>query len=176
MTEPAARQLVVGRLRKPHGLKGECSVFPITDDPEEIFAVGRKLWLLALDGRAVAGPLEISRSRGYHREWLLSFAGHDSREAVDGWRDLLVVVPRAEARPPEGEEVYLDELVGFSVRGTKGEPLGVVSNWYELPGGIMLEVQGPKREFMLPYRKEFVREVDRQGRGLVVETIDGLIE
>ncbi|MGE0552455.1 MAG: ribosome maturation factor RimM [Gemmatimonadales bacterium] len=176
MTEPAARHLVVGRLRKPHGLKGEVSVFPITDEPEEIFAVGRRVWLLALDGGTVAGPLEITRSRGYHREWLLFFADHESRDAVDGWRDLLIAVPRAEARPPEGDEVYVDELVGFSVRGTKGEPLGVVSNWFELPTGITLEVQGPKREFMLPYRKRFVREVDREGRALVVEAIDGLIE
>ncbi|MEZ4588084.1 MAG: ribosome maturation factor RimM [Gemmatimonadales bacterium] len=176
MSDPAARHLVVGRLRKPHGLKGEVSVFPITGEPEEIFAVGRSVWLLALDGGSVAGPLEITRARGYHREWLLSFAGHESRDAVDGWRDLLLAVPRADARPPEGDEVYVDELVGFAVRGAMGEPLGVVSNWYELPGGITLEVQGPKREFMLPYRKQFVREVDREGRALVVEAIDGLFE
>ena len=47
---------------------------------------------------------------------------------------------------------------------------------YELPAGLMIEVQGPKREFLLPYKKEFVREVDREARRLVVTPPEGLIE
>jgi ribosomal 30S subunit maturation factor RimM len=47
---------------------------------------------------------------------------------------------------------------------------------YELPGGLVIEVQGPKREFLLPYRQEFIRRVDRAGRLLIVAPPDGLIE
>ena len=47
---------------------------------------------------------------------------------------------------------------------------------YELPSGLMIEVQGPKREFLLPYKKEFVRQVDRGGRRLVVTPPEGLVE
>lgn len=65
-----ARLLAVGRLRKPHGLKGECAVFPLTEEPEDRFARGRALWLLNLAGETVAGPLTVARSRGYHRQWL----------------------------------------------------------------------------------------------------------
>ena len=57
-----------------------------------------------------------------------------------------------------------------------GTPLGLVSALYETPAGLMIEVQGPKREFLLPYKKEFVREVDRAGRRLVVTPPEGLIE
>lgn len=57
-----------------------------------------------------------------------------------------------------------------------GTPLGLVSAWYELPAGLMLEVQGPKREFLLPFKKEFVPEVDREARRLIVTPPDGLIE
>ncbi len=45
-----------------------------------------------------------------------------------------------------------------------------------MPAGLMIEVQGPRREFLLPYRKEFVREVDRDGRRLVVTPPEGLVE
>jgi len=55
-------------------------------------------------------------------------------------------------------------------------PLGLVSAVYELPAGLMIEVQGPRREFLLPYKKEFVRQVDRAGRKLVVTLPEGLIE
>ena len=81
-----------------------------------------------------------------------------------------------QSNPPEGDEVYLHELDGFAVRLPDETPLGLVSAVYELPAGLMIEVQGPRREFLLPYKKEFVRQVDRAGRKLVVTLPEGLIE
>lgn len=171
-----ARHLVVGRLRKPHGLKGDCTLFPLTGEPHTVFAPGRAVWLVGLDGKVLAGPITIERSREYHREWLIKFAGADGRDALDPWRGAFLAVPEAELKPPEGDEVYLHELAGFSVRQQDGTPLGLVSAVYELPAGLMIEVQGPKREFLLPYKKEFVREVDRAERRLVVAPPEGLVE
>jgi 16S rRNA processing protein RimM len=172
----AARHLVVGRLRKPHGLKGDVTLFPLTDDPAAVFAPGRPVWLVGLDGEEVAGPLTIERSRVYHRAWLVKFEGADSRDALDPWRGLFLAVPAEQLTPPSGDEVYLHELEGFSVRLPDETPLGLVSAVYELPAGVMIEVQGPKREFLLPYKKEFVRSVDREGRRLVVTPPEGLVE
>ena len=171
-----ARHIVVGRLRKPHGLKGDVTLFPLTDAPDTMLAAGSEVWLVGLDGEAVAGPLTIERSRSYHRAWLLKFAGAEGREALEPWRGLFVAVPAERLTPPAGDEVWLHELAGFSVRLADGTPLGLVSTVYEMPAGLMIEVQGPRREFMLPYRKEFVREVDREGRRLVVTPPEGLIE
>jgi 16S rRNA processing protein RimM len=173
---PAARHLVVGRLRKPHGLKGDVTLFPLTSDAAEVFAPGRAVWLVGLDGEPVAGPIIIERSRTYHREWLVKFEGADSRDALDPWRGLFLAVPAEQLTPPAGDEVYLHELEGFSVRLPDETPLGLVSAVYELPAGLMIEVQGPKREFLLPYKKEFVRSVDREGRRLVVTPPEGLVE
>jgi 16S rRNA processing protein RimM len=131
---------------------------------------------VGLDGEVVAGPLTIERSRGYHREWLVKFAGADGREALEPWRGLFLAVPSERLTPPAEGEVYLHELAGFSVRLPDATPLGLVSAVYEMPAGPMIEVQGPQREFLLPYRKEFVREVDRAGRRLVVTPPEGLIE
>jgi 16S rRNA processing protein RimM len=172
----AARQVVVGRLRKPHGLKGECTLFPLTDDPETIFAPGREVWVVNLAGETVAGPLLVERSRSYHREWLVKFAGVESRDALDEFRKHFLGVPAGALGPLEDDEVYLHELDGFSVRLPDDTPLGLVSAVYELPAGIMIEVQGPKREFLLPYKKEFVQQVDRAGRKLVVTPPEGLLE
>ncbi|HJP56606.1 MAG TPA: PRC-barrel domain-containing protein, partial [Gemmatimonadales bacterium] len=92
------------------------------------------------------------------------------------WRGLFLGAPVDTLAPPDGDEVYLHELEGFAVRREDGTPLGLVSAVYEMPGGLMLEVQGPKREFMLPYRKEFVVQVDRQARKLTVAPPEGLID
>ena len=169
-------QVVVGRLRKPHGLKGECTLFPLTDDPETIFAPGREVWVVDLAGEIVAGPLTVERSRDYHRQWLVKFAGIETRDALEELRKHFLGVPAAALGPLEDDEVYLHELDGFSVRLPDQTPLGLVSAVYELPAGIMIEVQGPKREFLLPYKKEFVQQVDRAGRRLVVTPPEGLIE
>lgn len=171
-----ARHLVVGRLRKPHGLKGEITVFPLTDDPGAVFAPGRSVWIVNLAGEEVAGPFEIERSRDYHREWLMKVRGVELRDAWEPWRGLFLGAPIETLAPPEGDEVYLHELAGFAVRGAGGEPLGIVSDVYELPAGVMIEVQGPKREFLLPYRREFVVEVDRAARRLVVAPPAGLLD
>lgn len=171
-----ADYVVVGRLRKPHGLKGEFTLFPLTDAPEETLAEGREVWVLGLDGEIVAGPLRLERSRGYHREWLVKFAGLDARGPVEPWRGRFLGVPAGTLPGPAEDEVYLGELAGFSVRLPDGTALGLVSAVYELPAGITIEVQGPKREFLLPFRKEFVQRIERGARRLVVTPPDGLVE
>ena len=168
--------VIVGRLRKPHGLKGDCTLFPLTDTPETVFTPGRQVWVVDLGGETVAGPLTLERSRSYHREWLVKFAGIESRDALDPFRGQFLGVPQEVLGPLADDEVYLHELDGFSVRLADETPLGLVSAVYELPSGVMIEVQGPKREFLLPYKKEFVQRVDRAGRRLVVSPPEGLIE
>lgn len=172
--DEGARRLVVGRVRKPHGLKGEVAVFPLTDDPAEVLAVGRQVWVVDLEGEPVVGPLTVARSRQHHREWLVTFKGWGDRSAVETLVQTFLAMPAEQLKPPVGDEVYLDELVGFAVRSVEGEALGLVTRYYELPGGLTIEVQGPKREFLMPYRKEMVREVDRAGRRLVVDLPEGL--
>lgn len=171
-----SRLLVVGRLRKPHGLKGEVAVFPLTDQPAGIFTPGRVVTLQDLGGNPLGEPVTIERARPFHREWLLKFKGLDDRDSLEAMRDTLLSLPAEELKPPEGDEVYLHELAGFAVRGLNDEALGVVTGLYEMPGGLMLEVQGVKREFLLPYKKEFVRSVNREDRRLVVQVPDGLLD
>jgi 16S rRNA processing protein RimM len=167
---------VVGRLRKPHGLKGDCAVFPLTDAPERVFAAGSTLWVVDLNGDTVAGPLEVSHSRAYHREWLVAFRGMATRTEVEHLGGGFLAVPQKVLEPPGGNEVYLDELPGFAVIDSSGASLGLVTGWYDLPGGLALEVQGPKREFLIPFRKEWVVRVDRENRRFVVDVPEGLTD
>jgi 16S rRNA processing protein RimM len=170
------RLLAVGRLRKPHGLKGECAVFPLTDRPDQVFVAGRQLRRLGLDGTPLGEALVIERSRSFHREWLLKFQGLEHRDALQEWRGQFLGAAADQLDPPAADEVYVHELEGFAVRDGDGVALGLVTAMYDLPAGLTLEVQGPRREFLLPFRKEFVRQVDRSARVLVVELPEGLVE
>jgi 16S rRNA processing protein RimM len=175
MTDAAAPPIVIGRVRKPHGLKGELAVFPLTDDPQAAFVVGREMQLLDLAGEPV-GTVTISQARIYHREVLLKFRDHDKREAVEEYRTLFLAVPRDVLAPLEDGEVYQQELVGWAVRDEAGEPVGIVSAVYDLPQGPTIEIQGPKREFLLPFRAPYVTQVDRATRRLMVSVPEGLGE
>jgi 16S rRNA processing protein RimM len=175
VTESGPRRLVVGRLRKPHGLKGEFTVFPLTSTPQVVFAAGSKLMRVGLDG-APLGELEIESARPYHREWLVKFRGIADRPTLDSFRGAFLSAEAGILTEPEGDEVYLHELDGFSVRDETGQPLGLVTNLFELASGLMLEVQGPKREFLLPYKKEFVVGGERKERRLVVRVPNGLLD
>lgn len=170
-----AAPIVVGRVRKPHGLKGELSIFPLTDTPDEVYVPGRVLQVLNLGGDVV-GEVTVETARGYHREWLIRFTDHANREAVESYRQHFLAVDRAVLPPLDDGEIYQQELVGFAVRDEAGTPLGIVSSVYELPAGVTIEVQGPKREFMLPFRAEYVVESDIAGRRLVVRIPDGLLD
>lgn len=177
MTDPGrARYLAVARLRKPHGLKGEFSLFPLTGNPAAVFTPGRTLVRLQLDGAVVGGPVVVERSRGYHREWLIKFKGIESRSEMETWRGQFLAAAAEELPPPEEGEVYVHELEGFAVKGEDGGAIGLVTGIYDLPAGLTIEVQGPKREFLLPFKKEFVRQVLRETRTLVVALPEGLLE
>jgi len=170
------RHVAVGRLRKPHGLKGEFAVFPLTADAAAIFGTGRRLVRLTLDGAVVGEPVEIERSRPFHREWLVKFRGLDARGDLETWRGQFLGAVAEELQPPGEDEVYVHELEGFAVRQEDGTALGLVTSLFDLPAGLTLEVQGPKREFLLPFKKEFVRQVLREERALVVVLPDGLLD
>jgi 16S rRNA processing protein RimM len=176
VTPEPPRHVAVARLRKPHGLKGDVTVFPLTGDPDAMFAPGRPLWVLDLGGNVVGGPLVVERSRAYHREWLLAFRGIENRDALEPWRGSFLGIPAEDLGPLAPEEVYLHELEGFAVQLEDGQAVGLVSRLYELPAGLTIEVQGPKREFLLPYKREFVRKVDRDARRLTVALPDGLLD
>ena len=170
------RHLVVGRLRKPHGLKGSVTVFPLTDQPAAVYVEDGSLWVMGLDGELQGGPLVVEWAKPYHREWLLKFRGYDRVEAVEALREKFLSAPQSRLPAPAAGEVYLHELEGFAVARADGTALGIVSAYFETPAGVMIEVQGPKREFLLPFKKEFVVQVDSEGRRLVVAPPEGLID
>ena len=116
--------------------------------------------------------MTIERSRSYHREWRIS-----SRAPTGASRSIrgggVPGGPGRRARPPVGDEVYLHELDGFAVRLPDETPARPGRARCTSAVGLMIEVQGPKREFLLPYKKEFVAR-STGGARLVVTPPEGL--
>jgi len=152
--------VVVGRIVKPHGLKGEVQVEPLTEHDER-FAVGRTL-VLAPDVDAEGVPVSIEASRRHKRRWLVKFERIDDRTHAEQRAGYYLLIPHDEVLHARAEgEFFLHALAGCEVRDDTGRSLGNVISVIESKGPALLEIGEPggRRRF-LPFVKAFVRRVD----------------
>ena len=171
---PNEELVVVGRIRRSHGLHGIVVVEPLTASPEEVFTPGRELIAGTVKGEAAvpARSLRIELAEPFQGGFRVQFAGIADRNEADRWRDRYVLSPRADLPEPGENEIYLYDLVGLTVEASR-EIIGTVLAYYELPHDVMIEVERPSGSVMIPYR--FVTEVDLDAKRLVVEPPEGLL-
>ena len=170
-----AAYLAVARFRKAHGLKGEALFWVLTDEPEKVFAVGRRLTPIDDDGNPIGDPLEIERERSYHRNWLLKFREVPERGTLEEWDQVLLGVPSDEVTPPRDDEMYEHEIAGACVVA-KGEVIGTVRSLLDIPGGKLLLVDVRGREVMVPFRKPILVSVSRSERKIEIDPPEGLLD
>ncbi|UCD25534.1 MAG: 16S rRNA processing protein RimM [Gemmatimonadota bacterium] len=170
-----AAYLAVARFRKPHGLKGDAVCWVLTDDPEQVFTVGRLLTPVDEQGNRIGEPLEIERERRYHRSWLLKFRGIADRGVLERWDQILLGVPREELTPPSEQQMYEHEVPGATVVAN-GEVVGEVTRVVEAAGGRLLAVDMNGREVLVPFSKPIVVSVDRAAKRIEIDPPEGLLE
>jgi 16S rRNA processing protein RimM len=169
-------QLVVGRITRPHGVRGELAVEVRTDDPELRLAAGA---VLATDP-AAAGPLTVVRARWHSGRLLLSFDGISDRDQADELRGVLLVVDSADLEDPADPDEFRDhQLIGLTVLGPDGEPVGEVADVLHYGQDLLVIAGTGKRagaEIMVPFVAELVPEIDLAARRLVVDPPAGLLD
>jgi 16S rRNA processing protein RimM len=172
MSEPV--RLVVGRIGRAHGIRGDVSVEVRTDDPDARFAPGVTL----LTEPAERGPLTVASGRMHSGRLLLSFEGVADRSAAEALANTLLVVDvDPDARPEDPEEFYDHQLVGLAVRTVGGEQVGEVSEVLHLPAQDVLSVRrGDGREVLVPFVAAIVPEVDLDAGRVVVDPPAGLLD
>jgi 16S rRNA processing protein RimM len=167
---------VVGRILRPHGIRGEVSVEVRTDDPAVRFAVGS---VLGTDPPA-AGPLAVASSRWHAGRLLVAFSGVADRTAAESLRGLWLTVDAAQIPMPEDPDEFHDhQLVGLAVVTVSGDAVGTVAD--VLHHGQSLLVVEPvaaagRSEVLVPFVAAIAVEVDLPGRRLVIDPPPGLLD
>jgi 16S rRNA processing protein RimM len=170
--------LVVGRIGKPQGIKGEVTVQVRTDDPDSRFADGQVL----LTDPAERGPLTVAGSRWQNGRLVVAFDGVADRNAAELLRETLLQVDARTLPPPEDEDEFHDHVLrGMTAVLVGGAPLGEVTDVLHLPHGDVLVVQrhgeaGPGAELLVPFVKAMVPVVDVAARRLEVDPPEGLLD
>ncbi|MFB4299899.1 ribosome maturation factor RimM [Actinomadura sp. NTSP31] len=168
MSEP----LVVGRIGRPHGIRGEVTIDVRTDDPGGRFAVGARI---ATDPVS-AGPLTVERARWHSGRLLLRFSGVDDRDAAEDLRGTWLVVDSGDIPPSAHPDEYHDQqLIGLAVVTAGGAAVGEVADILH-HGQDLLVVRGPEGEILVPFVAALVPEVDVPGGRLVIDPPPGLLD
>ena len=147
----AVQYAIVGRIRKAHGIHGQVTVELLTDEPDVIFAPGRRVFAGTVDGDLARHPAErsnpdsrqeliVEEASPYKGGLIVKFDAIPDRTTAELWRQRYVLVPTDELTPPDEDEVFMHELIGMTVHGTDGAHVGQVTSLYELPQGLTLNV------------------------------------
>jgi 16S rRNA processing protein RimM len=170
-----ATHLVVARFLKPHGIRGAVLVRAMTDEPDVVFAPGRRLWRVDESGRPAGEALVVRRGRAFKGGWLVEFEGLASRTEVEARGLAWLGALREELREPGPDAMYLHELIGAAVV-SGGARLGSVRDLVGAPGNMLLVVEAAGREHLIPFRQPIVRQVNRAARQVLVDLPRGLLE
>ncbi|WP_170863307.1 ribosome maturation factor RimM [Micromonospora sediminimaris] len=182
--------LIVGRIGKPHGIRGEVTVEVRTDEPETRFAPG--MVLSTVPGVKAAQPapdapgvlfrtpdtLTVESARRHQERLLVAFEGVLDRDVAEALRGTLLAVDSAEVAPPEDPEEFHDhQLVGLAVVTPTGERLGEVARIDHAPASDLLVLRRPEgHTALIPFVKAIVPEVDLAGGRVVVDPPGGLLD
>ncbi|MEV1053129.1 ribosome maturation factor RimM [Streptomyces sp. NPDC049887] len=167
-------QLVVARIGRAHGIKGEVTVEVRTDEPELRLAPGA---VLATDP-ASTGPLTIETGRVHSGRLLLRFEGVRDRNGAEALRNTLLIADvDPEERPEEPDEYYDHQLMDLDVVLADGTEIGRITEISHLPSQDLFIVERPDgSEVMIPFVEEIVTEIDLAGQRAVIDPPPGLVD
>ncbi|WP_019634832.1 ribosome maturation factor RimM [Actinomadura atramentaria] len=165
--------LVVGRVGRPHGVRGEVTIDVRTDDPDLRFAPGAEI---ATDP-AAAGPLTVDRARWHSGRLLLRFAGVDDRTAAEEIRGVWLVVDPADVPPSDDPDEFHDQdLIGLAVVTDRGEDVGTVTEIRHFGQDLLVVRRTGGGDALIPFVAALVPEVDLGAGRLVVAPPPGLLD
>ncbi len=170
-------EVVVGRIGKPHGLRGEVTVEVRTDEPERRFVAGSTVTAQPPRGSASGlSSLEIVSVRWHQTTLLVKFAEIPDRTAAEGARGTLLLAHLEPSESPEDpEEFYDHQLVGLSAVDLEGRVIGTVTGVVH-GAQDLLEVEATDgRPTLVPFVSALVPEVDVPGGRVVVADRPGLV-
>lgn len=149
----------------------------MTDAPDVVFTSGAVVVAGDRDGNAADdGELHIEDGRPMNKEWLVKVAEITDRDVADGWRGRYLLADASVLPEPDEDEVYVFSLIGMRVEVEGQGLVGHVRDVYDVPQGLLIEVDTGKGKPLVPWQPEIVRNVDEESRTITLAHLEGLLE
>ncbi|HEX2144194.1 MAG TPA: ribosome maturation factor RimM [Glycomyces sp.] len=164
-------QLVVGRIVRPHGLRGEVVVEVRTDDPETRFQPG-------VEYSTKNGPMKAVTVRWHQGRPMIGFEGVTDRNRSETLRGIVLSVEVADEELEADDDEFHDQvLIGLAVFDREAGEVGTVSR---VDHGAEYETLVVKRKgrtpALIPFVADMVDEVDLEAGTIKVDLPPGLLE
>ncbi|MDQ3155879.1 MAG: ribosome maturation factor RimM [Actinomycetota bacterium] len=161
-------KVVIGRIGRAHGIRGELNVDIRTDEPERRFAPGSSV---VYDG----GTLTITSARHHSGRLVVRFKGFDDRNAAETLHGkILEVEVDTDELPEDPEEFYDHQLIGLEARAGD-RVIGKVTQVIHMPEQDTLAIASESGEILVPFVLDLVPEVDVREGFLRIADMPGLI-
>lgn len=160
--------LAIGRVQRPHGVRGELLLETLTDFPEHLAEVET----VYLGDEAV--PHALEHVRFHRRQLLIQIADCADRDRADTYRGQLVQIRVEQAAPPPPGAYYFHQVIGLSVVTETGEALGTVVEIIETGANDVYVVRGETGEILLPAIKSVILTIDLETKLMTVHLLEGL--
>ncbi len=169
--------VVVGRIGKPHGIRGEVTLDLRSDEPDRRFADGAVLRVEAPRGSAFAPrTLTVARTRWHQTTLLVTFDELTDRNTAETARGVVLHADVDPTETPEDPDEYYDhQLVGLAVHDVDGTLLGEVSGVVHGAQDLLAVKAVDGRDTLVPFVSALVPEVDVAGGRVVVADRPGLV-
>ena len=167
-------QVTVGRIGRPHGIRGAVVVGVRTDEPDLRFAVGSRLDT----DRADVGTLTVAAVRWHSGTLIVRFDGVTDRDGAADLTGTWLSVDSGTLAPPDDPDEFRDhDLIGLSVQTTDGTAVGVVEDVLHYGQDILAirSLDGNAGEILVPFVKAIVPDVDVAAGVLVIDPPPGLL-
>lgn len=163
---------VVGRIGRPHGIRGQVIVNVETDFPEARFRPGAELFV---ERRGVVESLTVTTLRFHRARPIIGLAGVERIEEAEPLAGLELRVPAARLMPLPPGMFYRHDLVGCRVETPAGDPIGTVSRVEGAGEQSRLVVGAGDEEILIPLATEICVDVDAAAKRIVVDPPAGLL-
>src|SRR5262245_12035270 len=165
--------VLVGRIARPHGLRGQVIVNPETDFVEDRFKPGAIFWTRSARGDE---QLRVTSARVQNGRPVIGFEGFSSIEDVERLAGLDLRVPEDELQPLDAGMYYHHQLIGCAVETVAGERVGDVVGVTGGAAGSLLEVDGPRGKVLIPLAVEICVEIDVEAKRIRINPPEGLLD
>lgn len=153
----AGEWILLGRITKPHGIRGEVKVAPFSRQPENF--LDYKELLVSPEDSERRSPYKVDKARVLGKQVLLQLQGCGTRSQAEELAGCRVWIRRQDLPQPGDNEFYLFELENKTVVTADGVELGQVTGILDTPAHDILSITGRGREYLIPLEAGFIKEI-----------------
>lgn len=167
------QKIIIGKIIKPVGIKGELKVIPLTDNPER-FKLLEQISIIEENGKITV--LEIEKVSITKKTVNLKLKGINTKEQAKEFRNKEIGIDENQKFPLKNGCYYIYQISGLKAVNEEGELLGEVKDVIKNPGNDIFIINKNNKDYLIPAVKEFITKIDLNNGKIVIKQIEGLFD